>query len=107
MNPQPSVPKPEEADVRIQPTSFPWRSIQRASVSRYGMVRVMDPEGRLAWQFYLYGHRYAAPALGVDGTVYISGKWTNFYALRADAPLAGAGWPKFRRDAQNTGRARH
>ena len=30
--------KLEEGDVRIQPTSFPWRSIQRASVSRYGMV---------------------------------------------------------------------
>lgn len=25
-------------DVRIQPTSFPWRSLQRASVSRLGMV---------------------------------------------------------------------
>jgi gamma-glutamyltranspeptidase/glutathione hydrolase len=30
--------KLEEGDVRIQPTSFPWRSIQRASVSPHGMV---------------------------------------------------------------------
>jgi gamma-glutamyltranspeptidase/glutathione hydrolase len=30
--------KLEEGDIRIQPTSFPWRSIQRASVSPYGMV---------------------------------------------------------------------
>jgi gamma-glutamyltranspeptidase/glutathione hydrolase len=27
-----------ERDVRIRPTSSPWRSIQRASLSRYGMV---------------------------------------------------------------------
>lgn len=30
--------RPDEPDIRIQPTSFPWRSIQRASVSRHGMV---------------------------------------------------------------------
>lgn len=35
---QPYSRKPEEKDIRIRSTSFPWRSIQRGSVSRYGMV---------------------------------------------------------------------
>lgn len=74
------------------------------AISDYGMLRIYDPTGGWAWQFYLHTPRSASPALGTNGMFYTSGKWTNLYALQADAPLARSSWPKFRADPRNTGR---
>lgn len=78
-------------------------------VSRSGMLKCVrgddgSDDTKLLWQFYLYGHGSSCPGIGANGTLYISGKWNDFYALATRAPLA-SGWSKFRGNARNTGNA--
>ena len=46
----------------------------------------------------------SSPAVAPDGTVYFGADDGKLYAVCGDTPLAGSKWPKFHRDAQNTGR---
>ncbi len=49
----------------------------------------------------------SSPAIGPDGTVYVGSNDGRVYALASTSVggLARSPWPKFRRDAQNTGRS--
>jgi outer membrane protein assembly factor BamB len=79
-------------------------------VSNYGLLMAVEAAGSPKWMYYLFGHGPASPAVGPDGTVYISGQkgelGTACLALPARVPLAHSPWPKFRGDPQNTGRQR-
>lgn len=46
----------------------------------------------------------SSPAVAPDGTVYFGADDGNLYAVCGDTPLAATQWPKFHRDAKNTGR---
>ena len=88
--------------IEASPLALSDRTV--CTVSRYGMLTDLDEKRWDIWIFYLYGHGYASPAVGPDGTIYIRGKWNNFYAVQANVPLAQTPWPKFRADPANTGR---
>jgi hypothetical protein len=60
----------------------------------------------LRWDADLGGSSCSAPAIGSDGTVYIGSSEGKVYAIQGSGGLAASSWPKFRSDAQNTGRAR-
>jgi outer membrane protein assembly factor BamB len=73
-------------------------------ISRYGMLMCMNPADRnLKWMYYLTGHGSASPAVGDDGTVYLSSGSVDFVALATKIPLAETAWPKFRGNSRNTG----
>lgn len=61
--------------------------------------------GILKWDLVLPAFLDTSPALASDGTLYV-GAWNGkLYAVCSHSPgLAASSWPKFRRDAQNTGR---
>jgi outer membrane protein assembly factor BamB len=61
--------------------------------------------GQEVWEFQTGGPVNSSPAIGADGTVYIGSSDGKLYALHGTSPLAQGPWPKFRRDAQNTGQA--
>jgi outer membrane protein assembly factor BamB len=48
----------------------------------------------------------SCPTIGPDGTVYVGAEDGWVYAVRGSGGLAAGPWPKFRGDAQNTGRVR-
>jgi outer membrane protein assembly factor BamB len=74
-------------------------------VGRSGQLfNVFSGDPPANWIHYLYGHGASSPAVGLNGTIYIKGTWTNFYALRTSVSLAQSPWPKFRGNAQNSGR---
>jgi outer membrane protein assembly factor BamB len=72
-------------------------------ISRYGLVKEASPEPRLKWSSYLYDHGCASLAVSTSGTLYVAGRWNQFYAIRASSPLAATPWPKFRGNSRNTG----
>ena len=74
-------------------------------ISRYGMLMCLDPEMNLQWMYYLNGHGSASPAVGRDGTLYISSGSVEFFALSNAKPLGETPWPKFRGNSRNTGNA--
>ena len=75
-------------------------------ISRYGMLMRMTPADKtLKWMYYLTGHRSASPAVGKDGTIYVSSGSVEFVALSTSVPLAETPWPKFRGNSRNTGNA--
>jgi outer membrane protein assembly factor BamB len=63
--------------------------------------------GQKVWSWKELGGDPTAPAIGPDGTVYVASGIT-LYAFRSASVrgLAASPWPKFRADAQNTGRVR-
>jgi outer membrane protein assembly factor BamB len=79
-------------------------------VSHYGLLLGIDPEtSLLRWSYYQCPVRYASPAVGPSGTLYVliwNQQFLGFSALRANVPLAPGPWPKFRADLSNTGRVR-
>jgi len=74
-----------------------------------GYLFAMSLEGRMLWRqeiavemkdiFYT-----SSPAIGPDGTVYVSSWDGGVYAFRGFAPPARTDWPQYRHDAQHTGR---
>ncbi len=62
--------------------------------------------GQKLWEFQTGGAVQSSPAIAADGIVYIGSDDGKFYALRGGSigGLARSPWPKFRHDAQNTGR---
>ena len=62
--------------------------------------------GRQLWEFPTGGWVRSSPTIGADGTVYVGSGDGKVYALvsRSVGGLARSPWPKFRHDAQNTGR---
>ena len=62
--------------------------------------------GQKLWEFQTGGEGGFCPAIGADGTVYVASGDGKVYALCSSSVggLARSPWPKFRHDAQNTGR---
>ncbi len=62
--------------------------------------------GQKQWEFQTGGEVNSSPTIGADGTVYV-GSGGKLYALSSSSVggLARSAWPKFRGDAQNTGRS--
>ena len=62
--------------------------------------------GQKLWEFQTGGYVSSCPAIGADGTVYVGSDDGKVYALCSSSVggLARSPWPKFRHDAQNTGR---
>ncbi len=74
--------------------------------SKDGVFYALDAAtGAKRWEFKTDGGVISSPAIGADGTVYFGSHDGNLYALRGTSPLADSPWPKFRHDAQNSGRA--
>ncbi|MEK7678129.1 MAG: PQQ-binding-like beta-propeller repeat protein [Verrucomicrobiota bacterium] len=62
------------------------------------------PDGTRKWVFASSNFiDYSSPAIAADGTVYIGSADGKLYAIKGTAGLAGGPWPKFRRDARNSG----
>jgi outer membrane protein assembly factor BamB len=62
-------------------------------------------DGRLKWRFHTNTGDPTAPNVGPDGTIYVGTARGDFFALAGTSLLADSPWPKYRHDAQNTGRA--
>ena len=62
--------------------------------------------GQKVWEFDTGGYVGSSPAIGTNGTVYVQSTSGKLYALRSRSVggVAQGPWPKFRGDAQNTGR---
>ena len=62
--------------------------------------------GQKLWDFTTGSLVQSSPAIGADGTVYVGSEDGKVYALCSSSVggLARSPWPKFRHDAQNTGR---
>jgi hypothetical protein len=62
--------------------------------------------GQKLWEFQTVGQVVPSPAIGADGTVYVGSCDYKVYALCSSSVggLAQSPWPKFRCNAQNTGR---
>jgi hypothetical protein len=62
--------------------------------------------GQKLWEFQTGGYVDSSPAIGADGTVYVGSNDGKVYALCSSSVggLAQSPWPKFRCNAQNTGR---
>ncbi len=71
-----------------------------------GVIYALNGEtGQKQWEFAI-GCWGSSPAIGVDGTVYVGSLYGTLYALSSSSVggLASSPWPKFRGNAQNTGR---
>ncbi len=59
------------------------------------------------WTWQGDGEATSPPAIGLDGTVYFGTVWWLYaFESASSGGLAASPWPKFRADAQNTGRVR-
>ncbi|MBM3322321.1 PQQ-like beta-propeller repeat protein [candidate division WOR-3 bacterium] len=70
-----------------------------------GWLYALNPDGSLRWRYRAGGAVESSPAIGSDGTVYFTSNDGYLYALKSAGTLADSSWPKFHRDAANTGRA--
>ena len=79
--------------------------------SPVGLLFAVNSDGTLKWSFFI-GERYQAgvstpPSIGSDGRIYFGDAASRFWAIShvfgGLTGLANSPWPKFRRDAQNTG----
>lgn len=61
--------------------------------------------GAKQWEYVAADYIYGSPAIGTDGTVYLGASDGKLYAIAGGSVggLADSSWPKFRRDARNTG----
>jgi len=96
------------------PTGGPVRS--SPAIGADGTVYVGSDDGRLyaldgatgqkGWEFLTGGLVRSSPAISADGTVYVGSHDAKVYAISSSSVggLARSPWPKFRGDAQNTGR---
>jgi outer membrane protein assembly factor BamB len=60
--------------------------------------------GTLKWRYRVANSFVSPPNLAADGTVYVGSDDGRLYAIVGSSPLADSPWPKFHRDAGNTGR---
>ena len=78
-------------------------------VSRVGILLNMTDPNRSNWVFYQNWYGSVSPAVGRDGNIYTMGNIVGtgilLYALPTNCKLANSTWPRFRGDAQGTGRA--
>ncbi len=68
-----------------------------------GKLHAINFDGTERWNYVTGGPIFASPTIGPDYTVYVGSHDGYFYAIAGEHPLAVTAWPKFRRDAQNTG----
>lgn len=61
--------------------------------------------GSVEWVVDVGGEIQGSPAIGPDGTVYFGSSDGYLNAVRGSGGLGTSSWPKFRRDARNTGQA--
>jgi outer membrane protein assembly factor BamB len=85
---------------------FPWPECLSFSV-----VHALDGRtGQTAWDrmfdFNPWDGSSSSPTLGPDGTLYFGSANGRVHAYQGSSGLAESPWPKFRADAQNTGRVR-
>jgi len=67
----------------------------------------VNQAGTLQWRFQTAGPIYASPNVDQDGTIYVGSHDGRFYAVNGDPNYvlrSYYSWPKFSRDAQNSGR---
>jgi outer membrane protein assembly factor BamB len=93
--------------IEASPTALADNSV--LIISDYGLLTDFAEKGTVVpWHIYIFAHGAACPAVGPGGNVYISGRThaegPKFLALPTRVPLAQSPWPKFRGNAQNTGR---
>jgi len=69
-----------------------------------GGLYAINPDGTKKWEFKADSRITSSPSIGEDGTVYV-GSWDEkFYAIYGNSEgLANSSWPKFRKNARNTG----
>ena len=78
-------------------------------LTQRGLLINLDAQRHWHWTCWLSAHGHSSPVLSPEGVIYIFGSeplGRALYALPAKVPLARSPWPKFRGDAQNTGRLR-
>jgi outer membrane protein assembly factor BamB len=77
-------------------------------LSGFSWLMEVNPNGPIEkstlWLNFLRGHGHGSPALTTNAIICADGSWTNFFALKATNSLAQTPWPRFRANAQNTGR---
>ncbi len=65
----------------------------------------VSPEGRKKWEFSTGGGTDVSPTIAPDGTVYFCTAAGKVIAIQgADGGLMNSPWPKYQRDARNSGR---
>ncbi|MBE7499155.1 MAG: PQQ-binding-like beta-propeller repeat protein [Verrucomicrobiales bacterium] len=74
-------------------------------VGSRGLHALDAATGEQRWSFWLDTGSPEALTLGAGGTVYVGWSDGKVTALHGSSGLAASPWPKFHRDAQNTGRA--
>lgn len=70
----------------------------------WGTLYAINPDGTKKWEFRADTSFRYAPAIGGDGTVYVVSNSTMYAINTTCGGLARGAWPKFHRDAKNTGR---
>ncbi len=79
-------------------------------VSRLGMLINLGAPNQFNWSYYQNWYGCVSPAVGRDGRIYtmanIVGTGILLCALETEVRLAKSPWPKFRGDAQATGRCK-
>jgi outer membrane protein assembly factor BamB len=64
----------------------------------------INPDGSLKWEYETGGYIRSSAAIGTDGTIYVGSNDGLLYAIRGESGgLADSPWPKFRKNAKNTG----
>ena len=66
----------------------------------------VSPEGRKRWEFPVGSGLDVSPTIAPDGTVYICTTVGKIIAIQAEhGGLMSSAWPKYQRDARNSGRS--
>jgi len=72
--------------------------------NEWGQVIQLSPDMKFIGFAFMGGpFGFASPAIATNGTLYLPGEGSRFFALRNRVPLAQSSWPKFRGNPQNTG----
>jgi len=76
------------------------------AVFQNGMLYALEPQdGSEKWSLDLLSFVGSSPAMGPDGTLYIATLNGDLFAFSSySTALANSSWPKFQKDAANSGR---
>jgi outer membrane protein assembly factor BamB len=80
-------------------------SVCCGAIGSVGSLYAWSADGSLKFVADLKGIVTASPAVAPDGTIYIGSSLHTCIALQGSAPLAHGGWPKFRGNPLQNGRA--